>query len=182
MALIAGLGAWWVRGTLLETRKLGQSETRAYVWPSRPMIEFSNKDGKEECDIRLILVNSGNTPAKIIQKSCGVATVSNSFSADIPFHDLFLGVLRYQPPEGSFIPQQGETWITSSITLKEKQINHWKSGDGVVLVFAEIIFDDVFDIRFGVEICMRCAYEKDGTITTNMYPKHNRSQYQIQRS
>lgn len=194
MAVIAGLGAWWVRGTLVAsqkavksaedavsvTRRIGEIQTRAYVWAVKPEIEFIKTNRiLTGCRARVILENGGQTPAEIISESSTIKIVKADFSGEMPD-----GFIKNCAPNkakevGGFIPQNGTTWIITENSLNADEVTKWQSGEFAALIFANVIFEDIFQARFRVDVCLRCVCGIDGSIETYMYPKHNKSQYRI---
>lgn len=181
LSLIAAVvGVVLIRDTLVETRRIGEAQIRAYVWTSGADFSIAAYlNGPITCDIRLSLQNTGSTPANIVQFSCTAGIIKSDYTGRLDkFH--LIDRIMTQPGTGSqYIPAGGGTYVPTLNKLTADQIAKFTSGDYVAIVLGKIVFNDVFNKRFCVEICIRCEYRAKNNVECSMYPMHNRPQYEI---
>lgn len=180
MFIVTSIGVGFVWWTLVVTRRLGESEARAYIWTTGAEISITLPIGGEpKCDIKLMIQNTGKTPAQIAQFSCSVGIVAKEYKGKLDIFKIIDTVLT-QPGTGAhYIPADGGTYISPRNKLNGNQVIKFANGDYVAIIMAKIIFDDVFESRFCVEMCLRCEYRNQDDIDIRMYPLHNRPQYMI---
>lgn len=65
--ILTGVGVYFVRETLAETRRIGEAQTRAYVFAKEAIIFNSHT---EHPTIRIKLFNTGASPAKYFRVGC----------------------------------------------------------------------------------------------------------------
>ena len=78
--VITAVGIYYVRDTLIETRKsvqvtreIGEAQVRAYVGPPRVEAVIETVEGRRHFSIRGYLSNSGNSPALLPMAGCHVS-------------------------------------------------------------------------------------------------------------
>lgn len=180
MAVISGFtvltavsGIYYVRQTLMETRRIGQSQVRAYF--SDPKVEFEWKE--EATDSGFVVwskwKNVGQTPAVKIATYSDVKIIDYESDWDAiedficPKEKTITGT-AISPPNGSFKARVAEfdSEARESLYARDKSL----------LIYNMLCFEDVFGRVHHHESCSAAVFplenEPDG-IKFQHYPHHN---------
>jgi len=178
MAIISGftafvslVGIYYIRQTLMETRRIGQSEIRAYLSVSAEVIPASRgSDLGDQQEFEIVIRNNGLSPARnlrfianaawkprTLESPCpdlvGPKKVSLTPMFTISAGDLVKGSVRSHLIHRDFIP---------------KDTN---DGERVPMIFGIIWYEDVF----GNHRQKRFAFMAEAAINTNTVPSADRT-------
>ncbi|MFZ1813799.1 MAG: hypothetical protein WBO55_03020 [Rhizobiaceae bacterium] len=164
--------------TVAITRRIGEAQTRAYVWADQPEFIFGKESGDDPLKVRFVWRNSGSSPAKNCRSfATGGLCHPEKFGE---MHDAFeiFNVFRHDIDPFSIPPNNGEMGNMIN-NFDARQIEQFKSGKMNIYLRAGIVFEDVFDTRLRVDSCLVCRITKEGEIETKLHTFYNIPQREV---
>ncbi|MEQ8305031.1 MAG: hypothetical protein RIA09_00595 [Hoeflea sp.] len=170
--------AYFARSAVLETRRIGESQVRAYM--AEEKIDFAYpKTGYDEHPFEIDIVvhwkNYGQSPAL----ECAIKTIPlivAKENIDKPISNL-IGALKNMEL-GSGTCAMNRSVHSRNAQYERHEVTGWQNGDFEFVVYSVIAFRDVFGRAHRVEACSHVerGSPKDGgtEIHFRVYPYHNR--------
>ena len=137
IATIIGVGFVWA--TLRETRRIGQSQVRAYL-----NISIQNTSSFDEgiaAEVHIRIGNTGQSPARNVTRALEIKVVNEPIQIDA-------GVLGLAPEDGKFsaVPASGSIYVSNvSAKITKEQIAAIRDRRAAICIFAIVKYETVFE-------------------------------------
>jgi len=178
--VVTAIGVVFVWQTLMETRRIGEAQVRAYVHALNPEFQWGKPDSGAtfgNADVFLHWTNKGQSPALELGGTLAVEFLTPEENGrPIPRFetinkDIILGASAIEP--------QGDKRI-GKISIDAPEIKRWVSeaGTRIMVVHSAVIYKDVFGRVWRSENCSEVVQKYDShgqhQLMFKTYPHHNR--------
>ncbi|QDC02155.1 hypothetical protein FGU64_17900 [Mesorhizobium sp. 8] len=173
-AFIAAIGIYYVRNTLLETRRIGQAQVRAYLGDDSAKFEWDDSTKRPRVsNIEVSWKNFGQSPALF----CGLSILVHGITDDeygkpLPESDIALSNQEF----GTLHISSGARNWCGGASLSEHETAEWLAGKTHIIVHAVARYRDVFGKIHTSEFCQSAHHvvSTDRAIVRfRVYPHHN---------
>jgi hypothetical protein len=173
--VVAAIGIYYVRNTLMETRRIGQAQVRAYLADDGFNVGWAKADdGRPIVDnIEAIWKNTGLSPAL----SCRINLILTGLlpeEAEKPIQG------NANAPEsqklGTISIAAGARALCGGTSLSADQTADWLEGRNILVVHSFAVYKDVFGNTWRTETCHQMVHverPEGNKIRYKIYPHHN---------
>jgi hypothetical protein len=151
-------------------QEFGRRQMRAYLTVLYGAVVPQDNETKWRTEVRLILVNTGHTPAHRVSYRAKTQVLP------VPLPDDFDFPLPEGEPGSTSVIGPGQNIIMSSALdrlLTDAEIAGYTTGDKRVYMWGIAVFTDIFDVPQTVKFCQYVSWLRDGTSQGINTRRHN---------
>lgn len=168
----------YVRDTLLETRRIGEAQVRAYLHEAGIEFRFGSYPSSNETPVTMMVTwaNSGQSPAR---QFGGQATghIIDKSTNDMPIREFY--EIQKSTVIGSGGIAAGRTNNIGWVQFDRGEIDSWIKKHKCLIVYCCVIYTDVFGRKWRAESCSEAVIIDSGPkngklkIQFRVYKHHN---------
>lgn len=173
--VVAAIGIYYVRNTLLESRRIGQAQVRAYLADDGFNVSWANADdGRPTVEnIEAIWKNTGLSPAL----SCGLKLIITGLLPEEAGNPIEESVDALKTQQlGTVSIAVGGRALCGGTSLTADQTADWLEGRNLIIVHSLAAYKDVFGNIWKTETCHQLVHitrSEGNKIRFKIYAYHN---------
>lgn len=164
------VGIVYVRKTLIETRRIGQAQVRAYL--SCKAADYGIEDDWFQCTV--VIANSGQSPALDVRLSAGIATKMSALNNATSSYELTNRLSKKATWEMGIIQAGSEepgTLLWAGDDIDADMMDRLKDPAGTFDIVCRVTWRDVFDNWHGITFSLGHFVSKTVPVFTEKFER-----------